>query len=289
MSGPLLAGRRVVVTRARAQASDLVERLAALGATVVELPVIAIEDPEDGGAALAAAADRLVVGGYGWVACTSTNAVHRLLAAVGDRPVPSSVKWAAVGTGTARALADAGVPADLVPGESVAEALAQAFPTAGAESADGPAGADGDAALTVLFPRAASVRSALVDGLTAKGWRVDQVVTYRTVTGAPGDAALAAAGAAEAVAFTSSSTVTRTVELLGVAGIPPVVVTIGPVTSDTARRAGLRVAAEASPHTIDGLVAAVVGALGDAPAGGGAAATGPAGSPSPGGDPPHLS
>ncbi len=273
-----LAGRRVVVTRARHQASALVERLAALGATVVELPVIAIEDPEDGGAALAAAADRLVAGSYRWVACTSTNAVHRLLAALGDRPVPSSVQWAAVGTGTARALADGGVPVDLVPAESVAEALAQAFPTAGADPAEG----DGD--VTVLFPCAASVRSALVDGLTAKGWRVDQVVAYRTVTGAPGDAALAAAGAADAVALTSSSTVSRTVELLGLAGVPPVVVSIGPITSDTARRAGLVVAAEATPHTIDGLVAATVTALGEPPAGGGGSHA-----EWPGGDPPHLS
>ena len=72
---------------------------------------------------------------------------------------------------------------------------------------------------------------------------------------------MAAAGRADAIAFTSSSTVERAVELLGPGGVPPVVVSIGPVTSGSARAAGLQVTAEASPHTIGGLVEAVVEAL----------------------------
>jgi uroporphyrinogen-III synthase len=64
------------------------------------------------------------------------------------------------------------------------------------------------------------------------------------------------------VAFTSPSTVERTIDLLGRGGVPPVVVTIGPVTSSSARSAGLQVSAEADPHTLDGLVAALVAALG---------------------------
>jgi uroporphyrinogen-III synthase len=99
-----LAGTSVVVTRARAQASGLVQRLAALGAVVVELPVIAIEDPVDGGAALDAAAGRLVAGAYEWVVVTSANAVTRLVDALGGRVVPPATRWAAVGTSTARSL-----------------------------------------------------------------------------------------------------------------------------------------------------------------------------------------
>ncbi len=91
---------------------------------------------------------------------------------------------------------------------------------------------------------------------------VDEVVAYRTVAGDPSPEALDAAGRADAVAFTSSSTVERAIELLGPGRMPPVVVTIGPVTSATARSAGLTVAAEAHPHTIEGLVEAVVAALG---------------------------
>ena len=82
--GPL-AGRTVVVTRARTQASVLVDRLTRLGAAVVELPVIAIEDAADGGVALAAAAERIVRGDYGWVVVTSANAVSRLVDALDQR------------------------------------------------------------------------------------------------------------------------------------------------------------------------------------------------------------
>ncbi|MGO8871979.1 MAG: uroporphyrinogen-III synthase [Acidimicrobiales bacterium] len=255
-----LRGRRVVVTRARAQASGLAARLTALGATVIELPVIAVEDPEDGGRSLADAADRLVAGAYGWVVLTSSNAADRLLAALGGRPVPAALRWAAVGSGTARRLADAGFSADLVPDVAVADAVAEAFPSAVAagSSATGEGAAFGTA---VLFPRAETVRSALVPGLRAKGWPVDEVVAYRTAAGRPAAGAAADAVAADAVAFTSSSTVERTVELLGADRIPPVVVTIGPVTSGSARAAGLEVAAEASPHTVEGVVDALVAVL----------------------------
>jgi uroporphyrinogen-III synthase len=260
LNGSPLDGRSVVVTRTRAQASGLVDRLRALGASVVELPVIAIDDPADGGRALAGAVDRLVSGAYRWVAFTSSNAVIRLVAELGDRTVPDSVRWAAVGVGTARALERAGVTVDLVPDRSVADALAESFPppAPGPEGRDGP----GDPG-TVLFPRAETVRGALAEGLRDKGWRVDEVEAYRTVAGEPSPDAVGAAGRADAVAFTSSSTVQRTLDLLGEDGVPDVVVSIGPVTTASARSAGLIVAAEARPHTIDGLVEAVVEALGD--------------------------
>lgn len=253
MTGLPLDGRSVVVTRTQAQASGLVDRLAGLGADVVELPVIAVKDPADGGQALRGAVDRLASGHYAWVVFTSSNAVSRVLALLGDRPVPASTRWAAVGSGTARTLEEAGRPVDLVPAVSVAEELARSFPDAGSD-----AGSDLG---TVLFPRAETVRGALVAGLEAKGWRVEQAVAYRTVAGEPTAEALYSAAAADAVAFTSSSTVQRALERLGAARMPPVVVTIGPVTTAAALAAGLTVAAEALPHTIEGLVEAVVSAL----------------------------
>ncbi len=136
--GPL-AGCSVVVTRARTQAPSLVRRLERLGASVVELPVIAVADPVDGGAALSGAARRLAAGGYEWVALTSGNAAARLLGVLGGRPVPPAVRWAAVGAGTARALAGAGIDADLVPRVSRADSLAEAFPVASGEGAHDPA------------------------------------------------------------------------------------------------------------------------------------------------------
>jgi uroporphyrinogen III methyltransferase/synthase len=242
----------VVVTRSRAQASTLVDRLTALGATTVELPVIAIAEPDDGGSALRAAAGRATGGAYDWVAVTSANAVTRLVAALGGRPLPAGLRLAAVGPATSRALVEAGLRADLVPAVATGDDLATAFPSP-------PAGGG-----TVLVPRAEEVRGGLVAGLRAAGWSVEEVVAYRTVGGDPDPSAVAAARRADAVAFTSSSTVDRTVDLLGADGVPPVVVTIGPVTSASARTAGLAVAAEAAEATIDGLAAALVSVLGGA-------------------------
>jgi uroporphyrinogen-III synthase len=254
-----LDGRTVVVTRARAQASDLVRRLAGLGATVVELPVIAIEDAADGGVALAAAADRAVAGAYGWVVVTSVNAVSRLVDALGGRTLPASTRWAVVGTSTAKALMTRGIVPDLVPAEAVSDALVAVFPVAPPPStAPGRTTEEGAA----LFVRAEHVRDVVVPGLRAKGWLVDQAVAYRTVAGSVDPDAVARAQAADAVAFTSSSTVERTVDLLGIGGVPAVVASIGPVTSGAVRAAGLDVTAEAAVHTLDGLVAAVVEALG---------------------------
>jgi uroporphyrinogen III methyltransferase / synthase len=243
-----LFGRRVVVTRAREQASELVERLAGLGAETVELPVIEIDEPADGGAALSGAAARLT--GYQWVAFTSANAVERFFAALeaggADTRAFGGVRVAAIGPGTAAALATRGLRADLVPDRYVAEAVVEAFP-------EGPG--------RVLLPRAAVARDALPAGLRAKGWNVDVVEAYRTRLGRPTPQALAAAREADAVTFTSSSTVTNFLEVAGREGVPPVVVCIGPVTAATAEGAGLTVSVVAEEHTIEGLVRALMEAL----------------------------
>jgi len=248
---PLLAGRSVVVTRTRAQASSLVDRLAALGADVIELPVIAIADPVDGGSELAAAARRVADGAYGWVVVSSVNAVARFVDALEALDEIPPVRWAAVGPATASALAERGQPAAVVPTDARAEALVETFPMATPTS------------LPVLFPRAETVRGTLAAGLRDKGWTVDEVVAYRTVGGTPPEDAMAKARGALAIAFSSSSTVARTVELLGTAGVPPVIVTIGPVTSVTVRQAGLTVSREATSHDVGGLVEAVVAAIAD--------------------------
>jgi uroporphyrinogen-III synthase len=221
---------------------------------VVELPVIAVEDAPDGGHALSHAADQATAGAYDWLVFTSTNAAARFLARLDDRPVPRDTRWAAVGPGTAATLARGGHPADLVPATSVSEALVEELPGP-------PTGTGGPTSGRILFPRAESVRGVLTSGLRAKGWEVDEVVAYRTVAGSPEPDAVAAASRAHAVAFTSSSTVERTVELLGIDKVPPVVVSIGPITSASVVAAGLAVTVEATEHTIDGLVAAVVTAL----------------------------
>jgi len=240
------------VTRAREQASSLATELQLLGADVVEVPGIVVTEPADGGAALAATVTRL--GSYDWVVVTSANGARRLLAAMPDGRALGGVSVAAIGPGTAEALLAGNIVADLVPERFVAEGLLEVFPS--------PPSAGG----RVLLARAAVARDVLPDGLRAAGWQVDVVEAYRTEAAPVDDDRRAAVAAAEVVTFTSSSTVDRFVEAFGVEGVPPVVVSIGPVTSATARDHGLTVAVEATEHSIPGLVEALTNSMGGATA-----------------------
>lgn len=243
---PLL-GRRVVVTRTRRQASELSRALRDAGAQPIETPLIEVLGPTDGGAGLRTAVDRLRRHHYDWVMVTSPNGARRLLAALHDARDLGGCRVAAIGPGTAAALADGNVRADLVPGRYVAEGLLEEFPSP-------PPGGG-----RVLLARAAEARDVLPEGLRAGGWEVDVVEAYRTVAVAVDDEARGAVRSADAITFTSSSTVERFVAGFGVAAAPPVVACIGPVTAQTARGAGLEVHVEAAEHTIAGLVAALVG------------------------------
>jgi uroporphyrinogen III methyltransferase/synthase len=243
-----LFGRRIVVTRAREQASELRARLEALGAAVIELPAIAIE-PVD------FSVPRL--DSYAWLVFTSVNGVDAffdrgLVPAGLDTRALAPLRVAAIGPGTADALARRGVRADLVPPRFVAEVLIESFPAPTATGA------------RVLLARAEVARDVLTAGLRDLGYEVDVCTVYRTVTAAPDPAELAQvrAGEYEVCTFTSSSTVENFCDIVGDVPAGPRVVSIGPVTSATARARGLHVDAEADPHTIDGLVDAVVRALG---------------------------
>ncbi len=253
---PLL-GRRVVVTRARAQAGELVGRLAALGAATVEVPAIEIVDPDDGGASLDAAVERL--GDYDWLVLTSPNGARRLLDALDragrDARALGGVRLATIGPGTAAALAAARLIPNLVPPRFVAESLLDAFP-------DPPEPGGG----RVLLVRAAVARDVLPAGLAARGWDVDVVDAYRSEPVPLSEAQATALAEAEIVTFTSSSTVTNLLAAAGGRPLPPVVAAIGPVTAATAREHGLDVAVEAEVHTIDGLVDALVSWAAEHPA-----------------------
>ncbi|MGH9152144.1 MAG: uroporphyrinogen-III C-methyltransferase, partial [Acidimicrobiales bacterium] len=205
-----LFGRTVVVTRARHQAPELARRLEAAGARVLVVPTIAVAGPADGGAGLERAASRLRT--YSWVAFTSTNAVGRFFPLLRDARAFGPARVAAIGQGTAEALARHGVVADLVPARSVAEGLVEVFP-------DPPDGGG-----TVLLPRAAVAREALPDGLRARGWDVEVVEAYRTQPVTPPPSVLAEVADADAVAFASGSSVTSYVGAAGPAAVPPVVV-----------------------------------------------------------------
>ena len=162
--------------------------------------------------------------------------------------IPDEVRVAAIGPGTARAAAEAGLPVDLVPERSVAEGLVEAF---GAPSADGGSG-------RVMLARAEVARPALPDGLRAAGWEVDDVAAYRTVTQELTAEQRRQVAAADGVVFTSSSTVDRLVDAVGTDAVPPLVVSIGPATSATAASYDLSVTVEAATHTIEGAVEALI-------------------------------
>jgi len=243
-----LHGRRVVVTRARAQASGLATTLRNLGADVVELPAIRIEPRLDAEEVRAAAA---AIGVYELVCLTSPNGVHLLFEAIEaaglDTRALAGATVAAIGPGTARALAEHGVVADVLPERFVAEALVEALAEVDVEGA------------RVLVARAAEARDVLPDALRGRGAEVDVVALYETIREQPGAEAIEAAQAADYVTFTSSSTVANLTEALGdrfPGGAR--IVSIGPVTSEAVRAVDLEVDVEAERHDVDGLLAALL-------------------------------
>jgi uroporphyrinogen III methyltransferase/synthase len=248
--GRPLFGRRIVVTRARAQASTLSARLRELGALPIEVPTIRIDPPLDGGAELERAATELAVGRYDWVVFSSANAVTALFAHLADARAFGQARIAAMGPGTADTLAAWRIVPDLVPDRAIAESLLEAFP-------DPPAPDS-----RVLLPRAAAGRDVLPAGLLAAGWQVDAVEAYRTVPVPMTEPDRAAVAAADAVCFASASAVTGLLEAAGGREVVPgVVVCIGPTTAAAATAVGLTVTAVAERHTIPGLVDALVAVL----------------------------
>lgn len=248
-----LFGRRVLITRSRAQASTLAEALEALGAEPVLLPALRIVPPRTW-----APLDRALgeLGRYDWAVLTSVNGVEsvltRLRALGRDARAFGAARIAAVGPGTAEALRAGLLEPDLVPATAVAESLLLAL---------------GDAARPgkrFLLPQGDRARDLLARELARRGAEVTRVVAYRSVA-EKGDRAAAVrvlAGPLDALTFASSQTVRNLVEVAGRARVVRLaarvpVVSIGPITSATCRELGIRVAAEAREHTIPGLVAAV--------------------------------
>lgn len=257
-----LFGRRVLVTRTRAQAGRFGGLLAERGAEVIECPVIEVRPRPEGAAALEEAFARL--GDFGWILFTSTNGVDvffdRLFASGRDLRALAGVRLGVIGSETGRALRRLHLEPDLVPGDFRAEGLLEAL--SGTELAG----------VKVLLPRAAGARAVLPETLRARGALVDEIHTYESVPpeGAPeclrtvlGD------GPLDCLTFTSSSTVTRFLELLegscpdggrdriGSARIA----CIGPITAATARDAGLRVDVVPAEYTIPALADAIAEAF----------------------------
>jgi uroporphyrinogen-III synthase len=183
------------------------------------------------------------LGEFDWVVVTSATGVHALLAA---KPA-GAARWAAVGPRTAAALAEHGIVAGAVPAESRGVRIAEAIaPVAGRR---------------ILLARADAAAADLPDALRAAGAGVEELAVYHTVAGPersrPGVEAALADPALRLAVFASGSAVVGLLKLGGAAARAVPAVTIGPATSEVARREGLTVAAEAARPDVDSLLSAV--------------------------------
>ncbi len=244
-----LAGRTILVTRPVDQAAPLVRELERRGARVLIAPTIRLVPARS--AALTTALKDLAAGRFDWITLTSAATVDVLRERL-TSPRDVRAQVAAIGEGTAAAFRRlARRDPDLLPATFTTAALARAFPRGSGR---------------VLCARADIAPEGLEDALARKGWEPVRVDAYRTIfaSSLPRDARDALRGGeVDAVTFTSASTVRGFVSARGAgvirspSGGPPKVVCIGPVTAAAARAAGLRPAAVAKPHTIEGLVAAL--------------------------------
>jgi uroporphyrinogen III methyltransferase/synthase len=253
-----LFGKRVLITRPREQAAEMVDRLSILGAETIEAPMIRIAPPDDLGP-LKRAVDN--ADDFDWIVFTSANSVEAFMSMLldGTRDIRflKSARLCCVGTGTAERLARFGVKADLIPEEFRGEALVAAMAESG--SLDGS---------RVLVPRADIGRDVIAEGLRDAGALVTDVVAYRTVLedaqqdDGPDVYRMLLDDSIDVVTFTSPSAVRnfseiygkeQTIDLLS----RTVVAAIGPVTTEAATQLGVTVSVQPAVSTIPALVDAI--------------------------------
>jgi uroporphyrinogen III methyltransferase/synthase len=245
-----LFGRRIVVTRAAAQASGLSEKLRDLGADVIEMPATRI-------ARLDLAPLRDAISGireYSWLIFTSQNAVsifwEQLLGGGRDARALAGVRIAAIGPATAAALLEHGIVVDVVPERFVAESLLEKLSSR-----------DDVANSSILYVTAEGARDILPAGLARIGANVDRIKAYKSITDGAESSRLSRTiekGGIDLVTFTSASSVRGYVDVVGEElsrRVPAA--SIGPVTSEAINEAGIELTIEASESTIDGLVDAI--------------------------------
>jgi len=251
-----LFGKRVLVTRAREQASSMAAKLMALGAEPLILPSIAILPPEST-EELDGALQRLHE--FDWVVFTSANAVRlvwdRVNALGLDARAFAGVRLGAIGSATGAAMLGRGLRADFVPQRHTSEAMVTEIGSVRGQR--------------ILLPRSDIAPPDLAEGLGQKGAEVEAVVAYRTAPARPQPEILEelAQGQVDIATFTSSSTVANLSVLVAPRSLGEVlegcfVACIGPVTTSTARQLGVRVDLVAEVHTVDGLVEALVAHFG---------------------------
>ncbi len=249
-----LAGKTILITRAREQSGDFATLLKKLGAEVIEFPTIEIVPPLSS-KELDQAIARLRT--YDWIIFTSANGVfffwQRLKEKGKSNRLPSSLKVCAIGPATAKQLKKRGVPVHYIPKEFIAESILEGFQEMGVKGK------------RILLARAKKARDILPKGLRKTGAKVDVVEVYRTVKPKGGSKKLKQLlkeGKIDVLTFTSSSTVNHFAELLNKEDLKKLlkgiaIASIGPVTTRTAKERGLKILIQPKQYTIPGLTQAI--------------------------------
>ena len=248
-----LFGKGIVITRPERQADDLAVKLLAAGAHPISFPTIKIVPPEDW-REFDCAIDKLST--YNWLIFTSANGVlfffERLRKKNKDIRDLKGINICCIGPATARQIEDKGIKVDLVPKQFIAEGILQSFAVMDLKGSK------------ILLPRAAKARDVLPEGLKKLGASVDVVATYQTVNSGRKKEELEALindSKVDVITFTSSSTVTNFVEIMGDDFVLPAhidVACIGPVTAATAKKAGFKIDILHEEYTIEGLVQSLI-------------------------------
>ena len=262
----LLFGKRVLVTRPREQAAELVDRLTALGAESIEAPMIRMAPPEDPDPLLRAASNP---DAFDWIIFTSANAVDAFMTALldGERDVRAlkGPRICTSGTATADKLATYAIKADLIPREFRADAVVASLLALGSM-----------AGVRVLLPRADIGREVIAEQLREAGADVTEVIAYRTILedaqreGDPDIYGMLLEGRIDVATFTSPSAIRNFAKIYGADQVADllkntVVATIGPVTTDAARQLGIPVTIQPKTYTVPALVDAIAAHYAPAP------------------------
>ena len=236
----MLAGRTIIVTRAADRAGGLTSLLIEAGATVLEIPVTTTVDAGDGGRELQTAINNIEQ--YDWVVVTSPEGAHRFRNATALLGAsPRQFKIAAVGTATAEAVGGA----DLIPNVQTGRSLGESFPTGQGR---------------ILLAVAESAGTDFEVAARGKGWTVDRVTTYRTVSITPTRDRSGEISQADAITFASASSARAWHEVFGVT-MPKVVVAMGPMTASALSELGIPDVVVATEQSLKGVVTATVEAL----------------------------
>jgi len=248
-----LFGKGIVITRPQRQADDLARLLISEGAYPISFPTIKIVPPANWHG-LDEAIDKLTT--YNWLIFTSANGVQfffeRLREKNKDIRDLKGIKICCIGPATARQIEDKGIKVDLVPEQFIAEGILQSFAAMDLKGRK------------ILIPRAAKARDVLPEGLKKFGASVDVVAAYQTVNSGKKKedlAVLISDNKVDVLTFTSSSTVTNFVEIMGRDFPLPAhvdVACIGPVTAATAKKAGFKIDISHEEYTMEGLVQSLV-------------------------------